>query len=160
MVFLAADGTGWQELSTRLVLILPSWENPILGQVNPATDVNLMQGLFQAFILGIVQGLTEFLPISSTAHLEVFTKALQWETLGGKAFLATIQFGSVIAVLLYFWKDITKILTGGLEAIRQKDWQREEWKLIVGIAAGTIPILAGGFLPKKALNDEDRQSVV
>jgi undecaprenyl-diphosphatase len=45
-------------------------------------------------------------------------------------------------------------LTGGLEAIRQKDWQREEWKLIVGIAAGTIPILAGGFLLKKALNDE------
>ena len=134
--------------------MLPSGGNLLLGQTTPPSDVNLIQGLFQAFVLGIVQGLTEFLPISSTAHLEVFTKALHWETLGGKAFLATIQFGSVIAVLLYFWKDITKILTGGLEAIRQKDWQREEWKLIVGIAAGTIPILAGGFLLKKALNDE------
>jgi undecaprenyl-diphosphatase len=154
MVFLAADGTGWQELSTRLVLILPSWENPILGQVNPATDVNLMQGLFQAFILGIVQGLTEFLPISSTAHLEVFTKALQWETVAGKPFLATIQFGSVVAVLIYFWRDITKILTGGVEAIRQKDWGREEWKIIVGIAVGTLPILVGGFLLKDALNSE------
>jgi undecaprenyl-diphosphatase len=154
MVFLAADGTGWQELSTRLVLILPSWENPILGQVNPATDVNLMQGLFQAFILGIVQGLTEFLPISSTAHLEVFTKALQWKTVAGKPFLATIQFGSVVAVLIYFWRDITKILTGGVEAIRQKDWGREEWKIIVGIAVGTLPILVGGFLLKDALNSE------
>lgn len=154
MVFLAADGTGWQELSTRLVLMLPSWGNPILGQANPATDVNLMQGLFQAFILGIVQGLTEFLPISSTAHLEVFTKALQWETVAGKPFLATIQFGSVVAVLIYFWRDITKILTGGVEAIRQKDWGREEWKIIVGIAIGTLPILVGGFLLKDALNSE------
>jgi len=154
MVFLAADGTGWQELSTGLVLMLPSWGNPILGQANPATDVNLMQGLFQAFILGIVQGLTEFLPISSTAHLEVFTKALQWETVAGKPFLATIQFGSVVAVLIYFWRDITKILTGGVEAIRQKDWGREEWKIIVGIAVGTLPILVGGFLLKDALNSE------
>ncbi|NEQ24821.1 MAG: undecaprenyl-diphosphate phosphatase [Microcoleus sp. SIO2G3] len=134
--------------------MLPSWGNPILGQANPATDVNLMQGLFQAFILGIVQGLTEFLPISSTAHLEVFTKALQWETVAGKPFLATIQFGSVVAVLIYFWRDITKILTGGVEAIRQKDWGREEWKSIVGIAVGTLPILVGGFLLKDALNSE------
>ena len=153
-IFWAADGIRWQAVSAGLSLMLPSGGNLLLGQTTPPSDVNLIQGLFQAFVLGIVQGLTEFLPISSTAHLEVFTKALHWETLGGKAFLATIQFGSVIAVLLYFWKDITKILTGGLEAIRQKDWQREEWKLIVGIAAGTLPILAGGFLLKKALNDE------
>jgi undecaprenyl-diphosphatase len=101
-----------------------------------------------------VQGLTEFLPISSTAHLQVFTTALHWETVGAKPFVATIQFGSVIAVLIYFWKDITKILTGGVEAIRQKDWQREEWKIIVGIAVGTLPILLAGFLLKKALNDD------
>jgi undecaprenyl-diphosphatase len=111
-------------------------------------------GLFQAFILGIVQGLTEFLPISSTAHLEVFTKALGWEMVAGKPFLATIQFGSVVAVLIYFWKDLTVIFTGGLKAIREKDWEREEWKIIVGIAVGTLPILVGGLLLKNALNDE------
>ncbi len=116
---------------------------------------NLMQQLFQAFILGIVQGITEFLPISSTAHLEVFSKALHWETLGSKAFLATIQFGSVVAVLIYFWQDIKLILTGGWQAINKKDWQREEWKLLVGIAIGTIPALVGGFILKKALNDEN-----
>ncbi|MDF5710829.1 MAG: undecaprenyl-diphosphate phosphatase [Nostoc sp. S4] len=120
-----------------------------------SSPVNLIEQLFQAFILGIVQGITEFLPISSTAHLQVFTQAFHWEALGSKAFLATIQFGSVIAVLIYFWTDITLILTGGWKAIQQKDWQREEWKLLVGIAIGTLPALVGGFILKKALNDEN-----
>jgi undecaprenyl-diphosphatase len=153
-IFLAHEGIDWQGLSAGLSLTLPSGGTFLLGQTNATTDVNLVQGLFQSFVLGIVQGLTEFLPISSTAHLQVFTTALHWETVGAKPFVATIQFGSVIAVLIYFWKDITKILTGGVEAIRQKDWQREEWKIIVGIAVGTLPILLGGFLLKKALNDD------
>jgi undecaprenyl-diphosphatase len=153
-IFLPADSMGWHNVFAGLSLILPSGENLLLGQTSPATEVNLLQGLFQAFILGIVQGLTEFLPISSTAHLEVFTKALHWETVEDKGFIATIQFGSVVAVVLYFWRDITTILTGGLEAIRQKDWQRDEWKIIVGIAVGTLPILVGGLLLKGALNDE------
>ncbi|HLO89197.1 MAG TPA: undecaprenyl-diphosphate phosphatase [Nostocaceae cyanobacterium] len=118
------------------------------------TGENLIAELLQAFILGIVQGITEFLPISSTAHLEVCAKAFNWNALGSKAFLATIQFGSVIAVLIYFWTDISSILKGGLRAVKEKDWQREEWKLLVGIAVGTIPALGGGFLLKKALNDE------
>lgn len=153
-IFLVADGSGWQEVSAGLALILPDGVNWLLGQANPADEGNLLVGLFQAFILGIVQGLTEFLPISSTAHLEVFTKALNWKMVAGKPFLATIQFGSVIAVLIYFWKDITQIFTGGLKAIREKDWEREEWKIIVGIAVGTLPILVGGLLLKNALNDE------
>jgi undecaprenyl-diphosphatase len=127
---------------------------PYLLQVDFA-ERNLIQQLFQAFILGIVQGITEFLPISSTAHLEVFAKAFNWEQLGSKAFLATIQFGSVIAVLIYFWQDIKSILSGGWKAYRAKDWQQEEWKLLVGIAIGTLPALGGGFLLKKVLNDEN-----
>ncbi|OLP18857.1 undecaprenyl-diphosphatase [Leptolyngbya sp. 'hensonii'] len=116
--------------------------------------VGLLEGLLQALLLGFVQGLTEFLPISSTAHLQVFTQALHWETVGSKPFVATIQFGSVIAVILYFWKDITTILRGGYEALQQRDFQREEWKLLVGIAVGTLPVLGGGFLLKAALNDD------
>jgi undecaprenyl-diphosphatase len=153
-IFLAIDAIGWQDVNVGLSPMLLGAANLLLGQANPTNDVNLLQGLFQAFILGIIQGLTEFLPISSTAHLEVFTKALQWETAGDKAFVASIQFGSVIAVLLYFWQDITKIFTGGLEAFHHQDWQREEWKLIVGIAVGTLPIIVAGFLLKDALNDE------
>lgn len=117
------------------------------------TEVNLIEQLFEAFILGIVQGITEFLPISSTAHLQVFTKAFHWEELGSKAFLATIQFGSVIAVLIYFRVIIAQVLSGGWAAYQEKDWQREEWRLLVGIAIGTLPALVGGFLLKKVLND-------
>jgi undecaprenyl-diphosphatase len=146
-IFWAADSSGWEMASTAMSLMQ-------LGQASPATEVNLVQQLFQAFVLGIVQGLTEFLPISSTAHLQVFTTALHWEAVGGKPFIATIQFGSIVAVFIYFWKDITTIITGGLAAIREKDWQREEWKIIVGIAVGTLPVLVGGFLLKQALNDD------
>lgn len=119
-----------------------------------ASSANWLAGLFQAFILGIVQGITEFLPISSTAHLQVFSKALGWATVGTKPFVATIQFGSVVAVVIYFWSDIRTILLGGWQAVQKRDWQREEWKLLVGIAVGTIPALVGGFLLKKALNDD------
>ncbi|WP_298919502.1 undecaprenyl-diphosphate phosphatase [uncultured Nostoc sp.] len=120
-----------------------------------ATEANLIQQLFEAFVLGIVQGITEFLPISSTAHLQVFTNAFHWEELGSKAFLATIQFGSVIAVLIYFRLIIAQVLSGGWAAFQEKDWQREEWRLLVGIAIGTLPALVGGFLLKKALNNEN-----
>ncbi|AFZ23664.1 undecaprenyl-diphosphatase UppP [Cylindrospermum stagnale PCC 7417] len=138
-------------------LLFPVWGQLLqVGLPSEASTggVNLIEGLIQAFVLGIVQGITEFLPISSTAHLQVFTKALHWDAVAGKPFLATIQFGSVIAVLIYFWSDISKILTGGWQAVRQKDWQREEWQLLVGIAVGTLPALVGGFLLKKALNNE------
>lgn len=116
--------------------------------------MDFIQDIFRAIVLGIVQGITEFLPISSTAHLLVFTKALGWTDLvGQKYFVDAIQFGSVIAVVLYFWSDIQHILLGGWNAFRQKDWQREEWKLLVGIMVGTIPALAMGFVLKDVLPD-------
>jgi len=105
----------------------------------------------QAFILGIIQGITEFLPISSTAHLLVFTEAMGWKQLGEKAFVDAIQLGSVFAVILYFWADIRSILTGALAAYQGKDWQREEWKLLVGIAVGSLPALIVGYIFKDAL---------
>jgi undecaprenyl-diphosphatase len=121
--------------------------------------VELFQRLFQAVVLGIVQGITEFLPISSTAHLLVFTKALGWTDVGQKYFVDAIQFGSVIAVVMYFWSDIRQILSGGLAAARQKDWNREEWKLLVGIAVGTLPALIVGFLVKKLLPEDALENV-
>ncbi|WP_404784161.1 undecaprenyl-diphosphate phosphatase [Altericista sp. CCNU0014] len=106
----------------------------------------------QAVILGIVQGITEFLPISSTAHLLIFTDILGWKALWTKEATDAIQFGSVVAVVIYFWQDIFKIVTGAIAAFRAKDWQREEWKISVGIIVGTIPALAVGLFIKKVLN--------
>jgi undecaprenyl-diphosphatase len=63
-----------------------------------------------------------------------------------------IQFGSVIAVVIYFWKDLQQIVTGAIEAFQEKDWQRDEWKILLGIIAGTIPALVIGFLIKKVLH--------
>ncbi len=121
-----------------------------LGVAASGVDgANTLQSVFQAFVLGIVQGITEFLPISSTAHLLVFTKLFGWETTGQKTFVDAIQFGSVIAVVWYFWKDIRHILSGAWSAFQRRDWQQEEWKILVGIAVGTIPALAVGFVLKK-----------
>jgi undecaprenyl-diphosphatase len=123
----------------------------ILLEVAISTETSQIQQIFEAFILGIVQGITEFLPISSTAHLLIFTKVVGWKELGAKDFVDAIQFGSVIAVLFYFWSDISHLLKGGTMALRQKDWGREEWKILVGIAVGTLPALIGGFLLKDIL---------
>ena len=70
--------------------------------------------LFQAIIFGIIQGLTEFLPISSTAHLTIAAKLMHvipsMSNNEGTAFMAVIQLGTMLAVLIYFWKDVWEIL--------------------------------------------------
>lgn len=114
-----------------------------------AGQVNQLFALFQGIVLGLVQGITEFLPISSTAHLIIFTDVFGWQTQWNKAAIDAIQFGSVIAVVMYFWKDIRSILSGALAAFARKEWDREEWKILVGIAIGTIPALGVGFVLKK-----------
>jgi len=113
----------------------------------------------QAIILGLVQGITEFLPISSTAHLLIFTDLLDWRDTWDKAATDAIQFGSVLAVVGYFRQDLKQILSGTWAAIQTKDWQREEWKVFLGIAVGTVPALAGG-LALKLLGIELESSLI
>jgi undecaprenyl-diphosphatase len=118
------------------------------------TEPNLLFQAFQGLVMGLVQGITEFLPISSTAHLIIFRDLLHWEANGQgggwtKASIDAIQFGSVIAVLIYFWKDLTYLIGGAWNALQAKDWQREEWRIVVGIAIGTLPALIGGLILKK-----------
>ncbi|HAX80280.1 MAG TPA: undecaprenyl-diphosphatase [Cyanobacteria bacterium UBA11372] len=110
--------------------------------------------IFQAIILGAVQGLTEFLPISSTAHLKVVPVALGWGD-PGVAFTAVIQLGSIAAVLWYFWRDITNITLGAIAAISRQDYQDNDFRMAVGIALGTIPIVVCGLLIKQFIPDFD-----
>jgi undecaprenyl-diphosphatase len=110
---------------------------------------------WQAFILGIVQGLTEFLPISSTAHLKVVPAVLGWQD-AGISFDAVIQLGSIVAVVSYFWQDLRNITLGSLKAIANQDFKTHEFKLAIAIAFGTIPILVMGILIKLLVPDYDK----
>ena len=110
---------------------------------------------WQAFILGIVQGLTEFLPISSTAHLKVVPAIFGWQD-SGISFDAVIQLGSIAAVVGYFWKDLSNITLGSIKAVRSQNYNSQEFKLAVAIALGTIPILLVGLLIKIFVPDYDK----
>ncbi len=132
------------------LMVIPAEAKPsIVNSTTIAADGNI----FQALCLGLVQGVTEFLPISSTAHLLVTTKAFGWQQLGQKDYADAIQFGSVIAVLIYFWKDIVTVVTGGVAGIARQDWQNIDVKIFIGIAVGTLPALILGYLGKDILPD-------
>src|SRR3954453_10936297 len=100
----------------------------------------------QAIVLGIVQGLTEFLPISSTAHLRIVPAFLGWED-PGAAFTAVTQLGTMAAVLAYFRRDIVAITRAFFVGLRYRDVRRTpESRLGWFIAVGTIPIGILGFV--------------
>lgn len=107
--------------------------------------------LFEAIIFGIVQGLTEFLPISSTAHLRIIPALAGWED-PGAAFTAIVQIGTLVAVLIYFWKDIFIIVTAVIEGIvRRKPLENAEARMGWMIVAGTLPIVILGILFKSEI---------
>ncbi len=81
--------------------------------------------LLQSLTLGLVQGLTEFLPISSSGHLILVSRVFGWAD-QGLAFDATIHLGTALALLVYFWDDLTRIV-------------REEWRLGGIVIVSTIP---------------------
>ena len=104
--------------------------------------------LFEAIILAVVQGLTEFLPISSTAHLRIVPALLGWSD-PGAAFSAVIQIGTLSAVLSYFWRDVLRIAAAMLADLRRgKLATTHDAQLGWMIAVGTLPIVACGLLFK------------
>jgi undecaprenyl-diphosphatase len=115
--------------------------------VQPNTAVDGGMNLFQSFVLGIVQGVTEFFPISSTAHLKVVPVILGWGD-PGITYTAVIQLGSIVAVIWYFWKDLRQIFTGTIKAIANSDYDSREFGTAVGIVLGTLPIVFFGLLIK------------
>jgi undecaprenyl-diphosphatase len=99
----------------------------------------------QAIVLGIVQGLTEFLPISSTAHLRIVPAFLGWDD-PGAAFTAVTQLGTMAAVLLYFREDLWRITTTWLRSLRDPSLRGTlDARLGWYIGLGTIPIAVFGL---------------
>jgi undecaprenyl-diphosphatase len=104
--------------------------------------------VLEAIVLGIVQGLTEFLPISSTGHLRIVPAFLGWDD-PGAAFTAVTQLGTMAAVLLYFRDDLQRIARAWLRSLRDRPARRElDARLGWYIVLGTIPIGIFGVLFK------------
>jgi undecaprenyl-diphosphatase len=110
--------------------------------------------LIEALVLGTVQGLTEFLPISSSAHLRVVPAALGWHD-PGAAYSAVLQLGSVLAVITYFFKQLVEIGAGSIKAVKEKNFESVDFKIAAGIIIGTIPICVIGLAIKKLLESPD-----
>jgi undecaprenyl-diphosphatase len=102
----------------------------------------------QAALYGVVQGLTEYLPISSTAHLRIVPALAGWED-PGAAFTAVIQIGTLVAVIAYFWKDIIGIIRDMVAGIRKGEpWAAPNARMGWMIVIGTAPVVAFGLLFK------------
>ena len=106
-----------------------------------------MQHLFEAIILGLVQGLTEFLPVSSSAHLRIVGEFLPSAEDPGAAFTAITQIGTEAAVVVFFWRDIVRIIGAWFKALfgripRNDPDARLGWLIIIG----SIPIVVLGLL--------------
>jgi undecaprenyl-diphosphatase len=112
--------------------------------------------LLKAVVLGVIQGLTEFLPISSSAHLRIFPELFGWGD-PGAAFTAVIQIGTELAVLIYFRKDIWRIGSAWVRSLFQPEFRgtidsRMGWFIIVG----SLPIVVLGVLLKDVIERDFR----
>ena len=115
-----------------------------------------MEDIFKAIVLGIIQGTTEFIPISSTAHLRIIPALLGWKDIGA-AYTAVIQIGTLIATLIYFRKDIFSLTEGFIQAFKKKDFLTNyESRIFILIIIGTIPISVCGLLFKRFIEGEAR----
>ncbi len=107
--------------------------------------------LIDAGILGVVEGLTEFLPVSSTGHLTVVESMLGLKTddKAVTAFTAVIQVGAILAVLIFFRTDLIRLVLAGLRGLRSSDGRTgEDWRMATYVVAGSIPIGIVGLAAK------------
>jgi undecaprenyl-diphosphatase len=115
-----------------------------------------VEDLLKAVVLGLIQGLTEFLPISSSAHLRIYPDLFGWGD-PGAAFTAVIQIGTELAVLIYFRKDIWRIASTWLRSLLRPEYRghrdaRMGWFIIVG----SLPIVVLGVLLKDVIEKDFR----
>lgn len=115
--------------------------------------------MFEAIFLGILQGLTEFLPISSSAHIRIAGEFFGTNTDPGATFTAITQIGTEVAVLIYFRRDIVRIISAWFNQISRKELRASEkadarmgWLIILG----TLPIAVLGYLGQERIRNDFR----
>ncbi len=117
-----------------------------------------MDTIAQALVMGIVQGLTEFLPVSSSGHLIIVPFLFGWRDpfIDSLAFSVILHIGTLLALLIYFWADWVRLVPAGLAALRDRSFQSDpDRRLAWLLVAATIPAAVAGFL----LNDFIETSV-
>ncbi len=117
------------------------------NQIDLYQSMSILQNYLRYLVLGAIQGLTEFLPISSTAHLKVLPILFGWGD-PGVSIAAVLQLGSIIAVFAYFRKDLQAILKGVSLGIRHGQWEEPSARIGLAIFIGTIPIVLTGMFIK------------
>lgn len=112
-----------------------------------------------AVLIGIVEGITEFLPVSSTGHINIVETLLGHDITqpGTTAFSAVIQVGAIIAAIIYFWADIVRIVTAWFKGLSNKQARRDpDYTLGWGIILGSIPVAVVGLLLKRFIEESVR----
>lgn len=109
----------------------------------------------QVVVLSVVQGLTEFLPVSSSGHLRIVSQLL-WGEDAGASFTAVIQLGTELAVLVYFAKDIWRFLTGWFRGLVDKEKRGFDYRMGWMVIVGTLPVAVLGFLLKDLIRENFR----
>jgi undecaprenyl-diphosphatase len=120
-----------------------------------------MEQVFQAFVMGIVQGLTEFLPISSSGHLLLVPYLFGWEDtfLESLAFSVVLHGGTLAALIVYFRDDWRRLIPAGVAALRDRSFRDEpDRRLAWLIAVATVPAVIAALLFNDLIEDTVRQA--
>src|SRR3954452_24896746 len=107
--------------------------------------------IWQAIILGIVEGVTEFLPISSTGHLTIVEGLMGFavDDKGITAFTAIIQMGAIAAAIIFFWRDIVRIVVALFRGLVNAEARTTaDWRLALAVVIGSIPVAVVGLAAK------------
>lgn len=111
----------------------------------------VLLGYGKVALLGVVQGLTELMPVSSTAHMRIVPSLLGWQD-PGSAFSAAMQLAALFAVVAYFWTDVRDLVGGSIAAVLRRDFNAWGFRFAVWIILATIPIVVAGAALSSRLN--------
>ena len=122
-----------------------------------------METILQAIVIGVVQGLTEFLPVSSSAHLILLPRLLGWDDafLNSPAFVVMLHMGTLAALLVYFWRDLLRYAAAGLAALRERRVGDDpDRRLAMLLAASVVPAAIVGVVLEEFVDTFFRQHLL